>query len=210
MVALIIPAGTFYVDENSLERGPLSREQFAAIQHVKRRGEQLARDHPEIADLYRDRGKNLVARDIAQHYFSDNHLRFKVNQGAVSYALRILIGPEELAELNCEKRVKSLEALFPQGFNSEQFREHCRRASLLRHQSGIGVDATAMTRGRGFTPWTREERTYAKTHYNPQTNNYIEIARQLNALFHDGKELRSPKSTYDMIRYETRRKNSNV
>ena len=102
-----------------------------------------------------------------------------------------------------------MEDLFPEGFGSERFKEHCRRASTIRHEKGIGVDSAAMILGRGLSPWTLEERVYVHAYYNSRVKNYTEIAEQLNEKYHSGKEVRTPKSIYDMLRYDTRRKQQN-
>ena len=148
----IIPAGTFYAED------PISESQVRAIALVHKLGEELAQNNPEIADIYRNKEKNLTAGGIAEMYLSDYDAYPNVCRNAVSYALRKLMPKEELSKIAHERRVRSIEDLFG-GFDTKKFTEHCREAARIRHQT-VGVDAAAMTRGRGFVPWTSEERQY--------------------------------------------------
>ncbi|MEK6818788.1 MAG: hypothetical protein AABY10_02540, partial [Nanoarchaeota archaeon] len=69
-----------------------------------------------------------------------------------------------------------------------------------------GVDAAAMTRGRGFVPWTSEERQYVLSLFDPNKRNYSEIIEKVNSQFHNSLNVRSQKTIYDMLRYESRRR----
>ncbi|MEK6818764.1 MAG: hypothetical protein AABY10_02415, partial [Nanoarchaeota archaeon] len=96
----IIPAGTFYAED------PISESQVRAIALVHKLGEELAQNNPEIADIYRNKEKNLTAGGIAEMYLSDYDAYPNVCRNAVSYALRKLMPKEELSKIAHERRVR--------------------------------------------------------------------------------------------------------
>ncbi len=186
----ILP-GTFYASE----------EVGRAIAMVQKHGDALVRDQPGIADFYRQNPTSTYT-SLAKQFIPgtvENHP--KMAEAIVGYALRELIPAPELAELTRAKREKQLEEMLG-GFDSEEFREHCRKASKRRHELH-GTPTDAMTRGRGLIPWSDEERKYAIGQLNPARDNYEDVAKKTSEAFGN---TRTPKNVYDMIRYEARRK----
>src|SRR3989344_1530319 len=120
-----IPGGTFYSE--------LSENQVRALQLVRKIGDKLVSDHPEIADLYRQGDDFRTYLRVAAQFLSEAEQFPQVASRAVGYAVRKLIPQEELAEIRRERRAQQIEDIFD-GFDSEQFREHCRNAAHKRHE----------------------------------------------------------------------------
>jgi hypothetical protein len=202
----VIPQGTFY--------SGLTEDQVRALILVEEIGEALIEDNPEISNLYRAGEEFHTYMQIAQNYVADADAFPQVASRAVAYAIRHLIPEAELAKIRKERRTQQLEDMFG-GFDSDEFREHCRRASQIRHEMGIPVDTEAMIRARGLTPWSYEEKQYAlklseDPDYQHQTGShkgrphYQSITEALNNEFHHGDEIRYPNSVASFIR-DTRR-----
>lgn len=186
-----ILSGTFYATE----------EVGRAIAMVQKQGEILVKDHPGIADFYRQNPTSTYL-SIAQQFIpstAENHPAMA--QSIVGYALKELIPAPELAELTRTKREKQLEEMFG-GLDSETFRQHCRDASKRRHELH-GTDAEAMTRGRGLIPWSNEEREYAVSVFDKDKKDYENAAKKVSEAFGNN---RTAKNVYDMLRYEAKRK----
>jgi len=204
----LIPEGSFYSE--------LNESQVRALQLIEKIGDRLVDVHPEIADLYK-RGEDFQTYiQVALQYVPEAEQFPQVASRAVGYAIRKLIPPEELSEIRRTRSAKQLEDMFD-GFDSEQFREHCRKAAKRRHELGIGVDTEAMVRGRGRTPWTDEEKQYALVlsnnpayqHQSGQQEgrpDYALIALELNIMFHDCSEVRYANSVASFIKDVKRKK----
>lgn len=190
----ILP-GTFYANPDSEEVG-----RVRAI--MEREGSRLISEQPTLAEFYR---KNPTATysSMARQFLPVISEEFpKMAEAIIGYALKELIPRTELDELTRAKREKQLEAIFD-GFDSDEFREHCKRAVKIRHELH-GVDADAMTRGRGLIPWSKEERDYIMGEVNAGTAKDNEtLAREVSERF--GNE-RTAKNVYDMVRYQSKRK----
>jgi len=152
---------------------------------------------------------------IAEKYLNVTEQFPQVASRAVGYAIRKLIPQEELAVIRRERRAQRIKDFFD-GFDSKQFREHCRNAANRRHGLGIGVDTDAMVTARGRTPWSDDEKQYAidlsnNPDYQHQEGpnkgrlDYELIALELNIKYHDCNEVRYANSVASFIR-DTRRK----
>lgn len=189
-------------------------ERITAIRYVAQRGQWLARNHPEIADLYRNLESPYRCIDIASMFLADTDRFPDVCAKAVVYALQLLLSPEERAALTHEHR--RLQMIKRWDFTSEEWKKHCRKAAWRRHnlhRSGVNVEA--LLRGRGRVGWSREEKTtlwnLARTeddkHRGQMT--YGAIADYLNTHFHDNQPVRTANScrymVIDIRRRKTRR-----
>lgn len=202
----VIPEGTFYSE--------LSENQVRALQLVRKIGDRLVSDHPEIADLYRQGDDFRTYLKVAEQYLSEAEQFPQVASRAVGYAVRKLILQEELAEIRRKRRAQQLEDIFD-GFDSKQFREHCRNAANRRHELGIGVDTDAMVTARGRTPWSEDEKQYALNlsnnpayqHQDGQHKgrpDYELIALALNIKYHNCDEVRYTNSVASFVKYTRR------
>ena len=200
-MGFLIVKGTFFSE------GYLDEHQVRAIKLVEKIGKKLIMFHPEIADLYRRGGNFETQEAIAEKYVYCYSAYPGLATAAVCYAIRNLIPEEERKEINRIRNTKRLETTLG-GFDSDRFKEHCRNAARRRHELGIPVDADAMILGRGFVPWSKEERKYVINIVYSGNSDYEDISRDLNSRFHKGEEVRNKKSVYDMVRYEARRKNN--
>ena len=79
----IIPEGTFYSD--------LTENQVRALQLVRKIGERLVSEHPEIADLYRQGDDFRTYLKVAEQYLTEAEQFPQVASRAVGYAVRKLI-----------------------------------------------------------------------------------------------------------------------
>ncbi|MEK6894407.1 MAG: hypothetical protein AABX10_03005 [Nanoarchaeota archaeon] len=182
--------GTFYVGE----------EIGRAIAVIQKEGDRLVNDQPGIADFYRQNPISTYL-SLAQQFIpgtAENHPNMA--QAIVGYALKELIPAPELAEFTRAKRENQLEAMFG-SLDSEAFVEHCKRASKRRHELH-GTNADAMTRGRGLTPWSSEERAYTVGVFNKDKKDYEFAAKKVSEVFGNN---RTAKNVYDMLRYEAKR-----
>lgn len=201
----------FDIDDSNAPK-EITEAQHAAMEMAQRIGHKLAQEHPEIADIYRGslRKKNseiLRYIDLAREYLSmERFINPVTARQAVGYAIRELLSDDEIREIRRFRRTKQLENMFG-GFDSEVFRNHCRRAAAIRVQNGDlhNIDIDKLTKARGFVPWSGEERKYA-IYCLDRGLSYNQIVSELNARFHQGKEIRNPKSLYDMARYDSKRK----
>ena len=201
-----IPKGSFHAD--------LDDEQIRAMIFQERIGEELAKNYPEIVDLYRDIENYQTLAQIAAQYVSPEHSK-EVKRHAVAYAVKQLIDADELRELQDQRKRRALEVQVG-GFDNPEFRERCRNALKRRMELGIVPDMTNAIRNRGLTPWTNDEREYAKTlanlpEYQHQRKDiegipdYGLIALDLNITFHDCNEIRTAKTTSEQLRYLNRK-----
>lgn len=198
VATLYVPAGVFLAEQE------WTNERIAAIGFVEKRGKELIARHPEIAETYR-KFPNLCYEDLAVMYMGgEAEAHPGVARKAVGYALKRLMSQEELAILTHNKRRDLLE-IRTGGYDSEKFIERCRKAWQRKKELGQMNNPEAMTRGRGFIPWSKEERAFALSKLNSTRNNYDEVAQQTNAQFNAN---RTGKTVYDMVRYESRRKNN--
>lgn len=89
-----------------IKRFKLDSRIVRTIAFVKKRGEQLAEDFPEIADMYRE-GDTLM--DIARRVNTDIHISERVAETSVYEALKELIDEEELRELGRSHSLTDIE-----------------------------------------------------------------------------------------------------
>jgi hypothetical protein len=202
----IIPYGTF--------NSELTEEQVRALELIRKIGEILVHNNPEIAELYRKGEEFATYLQIAKAYVPDAEEFPGVASRAVGFAIRKLIPREELDRITKQRSAENLEEIFG-GFNTECFKAHCVKAARKRHELDIGVDVAAMIRGRGRTPWSEEEKQCAlglsqSSEYQHTegsiagTPNYALIAAKLNSLYHDCSRVRYANSVASFIR-DTRR-----
>ncbi|OGH88339.1 MAG: hypothetical protein A3J93_04775 [Candidatus Magasanikbacteria bacterium RIFOXYC2_FULL_42_28] len=118
-----IPAGTFYAEGND----ELTRERILAIQLVEEIGNQLAIEHPEINEIYKNPSLRLI--DIAYQFFPREYVdQFpEVCNKAVGYAIRQLNTAEEQAELTRQHRQHIAALNFNLG--SAEFIAQCKEAA---------------------------------------------------------------------------------
>jgi len=199
-----VPQGAYFAD--------LSDEQIRAIGLGRRIGKGLAKENPEIAELYRNLDNFQTLNQIAESYVSSRH-SLEVARHAIAYALRILIPEGELRELQAARDRRALEIQVG-GFDSEQARERA-YAAWKKRQEIYGAPLEALIRGRGQTPWTKDERNllYALLHdttYRKPTGgpDYELIALELNIQLHDSEEVRTEKTVGNYYR-DLRRKARN-
>ncbi len=190
-----IPEGTFHAD--------YTPEQAAAIRRAREIGARLAATTPQLATDYEDPTRSNL--DLARIYIPEDAEEFpQVAAKAIGYAIRRLLPPDKLAELTRLHRKHLLEQQTGES-GSEARTQHNRGAAIARHEQGIPVDAAAMTRGRGLTPWTVDEATIAiELSEDPQYRNgdrvdWKNIAEVINASFHE-ESPRTGKSVYDVVR----------
>lgn len=190
-----IPEGTFHAD--------YTPEQVAAIRKAREIGARLAATTPQLASDYEDSTRSNL--DLARIYIPQDAEEFpNVAAKAIGYAIRRLLPPDKLAELTRLHRKHLLEQQAGEP-GSEERREHNQAAAIARHEQGVPVDAAAMTRGRGLTPWTVDEATIAiELSEDPQYRNgdrvdWKRISGVLNASFHE-ESPRTGKSVYDVVR----------
>ncbi|MFC1721759.1 hypothetical protein ACFL0Z_02505 [Patescibacteria group bacterium] len=200
-----IVAGIFFSDFD--RDSDLTGSQVRAIQLVEKIGTRLAKEHPEIVELYRSSGDFQRYIDIAFQYISEAEMYPGVASKAVGYAMRLLMSKEERRRLSNERHAQRIKKFFG-GFDSKKFRDHCRAASKRRHELGIGVDVDALLKGRGRTRWSEEEKEYTlRLVQNPDYQhfrgrpNYELIALELNIMFHDCEEIRYTNSVASFIRH---------
>jgi hypothetical protein len=195
MEMIVIPPGTFFAMEPN---------QIAAMLHVERLGNQLATDHPELGTLYRDTTVAFSARELGQRLLPvEAAISVEVVEAAVSYAVRLLLPEAERRELTRMRRSIAMRDKWD--FDSPEWREHCRQASVARHAKH-GVDVNAMLSARGLTAWTSEEKKFlwevahSDTYRSPNGHaDYSKIAHEINRRFHGGKEIRYRISCSSMV-----------
>ncbi|EKE06908.1 MAG: hypothetical protein ACD_18C00240G0001 [uncultured bacterium] len=124
----------------------MTPEKAFAIQLVHEIGDQLAIEHPEIAELYKNPFLRLI--DIARQVFPKEYIdQFpEVYTKAVGWAIRQLNPAEEQADLTRQHRQATAETNF--GLDTPDFIRQCKEAAKRRHEMH-GVDTEAMIRGRG-------------------------------------------------------------
>lgn len=164
----------------------------------------LLEEHPEIADLYRDTSltkaeiAKLVAPDLAEIFPS-------ATRAAVGNVLSELI-PAEERKLIASRRQSDVLSRRIANMEDEDFKAHQREAARQRHLK-VGVNSEVMTRGKGITPWTEQERMFAiflstqPDYQHPNGNNkgkviQNKVAEALNVTFHNSE----PKRDRDSIR----------
>lgn len=196
-----IPVGTFLAGEYTPDR-------ISAIHRAISRGHEFLRtDAERIAEMYR---KGNTQLEIAQ-FLDPQYAKKWPDQAevAIGYVVRKLIPRDERLIITSERSRKQLmENLGGKG--SEKYLQHQREASKQRHNQGIPVDADAMIRGRGFTPWTAEERQFvfelldqSKDYKKPDLQLIAEI---INEIYHENQPVWNAKKVYDMVRYEEKRR----
>ncbi len=195
-----VPVGTYYAGE--------TEEQRSAMELQRRVGVELARQNPEIANLYRSLHDYTRVEEIAEMYISSIHSK-EVARHAVSYALSLLIPQRELAELRNARQRRKLE-IEVGGFESEECKLRARKGWEKR-QEMYGTPLEALIKGRGQVPWSSEERatlyelTESKKYRKPSnTPDYERIAAEINNRFHEG-DVRTGKSISNYYR-DLRRK----
>ena len=207
----IIPPGTFFSAETP--------EQIAAMRRAIEFGDQIAEEHPEVADMYRDIENGLSNFEIGKILYQElgrdpsmaEHLRV-----AVGHAIRKLIPKSELLVITRRRRAIILRKNM--GEEAEEFRKHQREAAQKRHELGIKVDVKAMIEGAGRTSWTDEEREMVlgqminDPYYQLQEGqwkghqNYDLIAEELNDIYHDGRQIRYANSVASLVHDAHRKK----
>ena len=200
-----VPEGTYQAAETP--------EQIVAMKLTQKIGSRLAQEHPEIADLYRQGGNFARCIDIAREYFpEDPESHMEVCKKAVTYALGLLMPEAERAKIRKERKLTRMETWFKGGFEGEAFREHCRKARMIKEIKGIRTDMKLLIEGRGQIPWTEEERSaLLNLIKNPDFQwkwgipNFGLIAEEINKRFHDRKEVRTQKSVGNYNRDLTRK-----
>lgn len=205
-----IPTGTFYAEGND----ELTKERILAIQLVEEIGNQLALEHPEVAEIYKDPTLRLI--DIAKHILPQDYVNQypEVCSKAVGWAIRHLNPADEQANLTRQHRRHSAELNFD--FSNPDFITQCKEAAKKRHELH-GVDTEAMIRGRGREPWSLAEKALLNdlvinSDFQHQagsikgTPNYEKIAKELNRLFYNAKEVRTTNSVGSLVRDSRRKK----
>lgn len=204
-----IPRGTFF-------SGEYTRKRVAAIRRIIVLGRELAKSHPEVADMYRAINHSDPNRyiDIAKEFIpeiAETHPSFASR--VVGYAVRQLIPIEEQAELTAKHKAKSLEKHLG-GYGSEKHLKHQKNAARERHAKGIGVNVEAMLKGRGKIGWSEEEKKMVLELmiYDPEFQhqkgpqkgrpNYKVIAEVLNDMYHGGRPVRYANSILSLVSHD--------
>lgn len=191
----VVPEGLYFADDEEF----YSYTKIKAIQWTAEIGEALAKKHPEMADLYRDREQPKTYMDIAKIYIPDIADRYpSVAKKAVGEAVRRLIPESEQQELTAFHQAHSIEKWCD--FGSEEFRKQCTEAWRIR-QGKYGTPVEALIRGRGQIPWSEEEKARLlelsdDPHYQHLRGrpNYKKIAEALDSEFHSSKGIRNQKT----------------
>ncbi len=92
--------------------GTLTREQVRALDLSKNLGKKLAREHPEIADKYRE-GKTL--KEIEEYARNYNVNSEDVARAALHYALKQILGEKERKRLARGHRTKIAQEMYREG-----------------------------------------------------------------------------------------------
>lgn len=177
----------------------LSRKSIAVLRTANALTPILLKEHPEIADLYRD--PSLSWTDIANRVVPDLAAIFpSATRVAVINVIRELIPQEEREKISTQRRHELQKRTF-NNMSDEEFKAHQREAARQRHLKA-SVDSEAMTRGRGIEPWTEHERMFAiflstqlDCQYPEGTRhrglvNPNKVADALNSAFHNGESMR--------------------
>ena len=201
-----IPPGVFWGTND------YTPKRIAAMHRVQHLGSLLAAEHPEIADLYCDVERALTCLEIARRFIPQDEITRSpdVAAKAVVFALGLLLPEDERRAITHERRRRHIRARWD--FTSEEFRNHCRIASCIRHEKH-GVNVGAMLRGRGRIGWTQEEKRLlaelvsSGAFQNASGNaDYGRIAQHLNTLFHEGRWVRYTNSCRSMMADARRKK----
>lgn len=218
--------GIFLVGVNLIYQAPEVvtitdyQKRKAAIKRAREIGAVMAREHPEIADLYRGGGDFERYIDIAREYMGKEAEEFpQVCGKAIGYAVRELMSPAERSKIKASRNTKRLEKMFG-GFDSEEFRKHCVRARQIKEKRGIKTPINSLIKGRGQTPWYSEEQKEAIRLINePEYQlteskhrgkpNYEMIAERLNVNYHNSNKIRSKSSVGNYVRDLRRQKKIN-
>lgn len=205
-----VPKGSYFAS------GKYPPKKVSAIQWAIEIGNNLAKTHPEIADFYRDTKDFRSYLEIAQMYIPEiAEKRPMVASKAIGYAVRQLIPTEEQEKLTSLHRADTLDSWVSR-FTEEEWRGTSKRGWQKR-QEMYGTPLEALIRGRGQIPWSDEERedlfysiNNPKCHHqsghlagHPDFN---KIAPELNTKFHQGENVRTPKSVRNYTT-DLRRKN---
>jgi hypothetical protein len=200
-MAVTLPEGSFHAN--------LDGDQIRALELVRKLGERLVSENPEIADYYRDRQHIRTHLDIAKMVIPDVAEMFpEVAKKSVGYALRKLVPLVERMEiLHMRKQLAAAK-------NFDHSSEVQRQKSLIRHKLH-GVDVNAMLEARGRTPWTADEKEVTRSlaedasYLTPGgAPDYNRIAQTLNDRFHGGKVVRYENSVASFIKDQRRKKTS--
>lgn len=187
-------------------------------------GAELAEQHPEIAEHYRDVERLPTQSDIARLFLPETFTqspRFAAT--IVGKALRLLIPDDERKRLVKERTSKlfrtgqaQLALARRSSMTDEDFREHQRNAALARHKKSPTIEA--MIKARGQVPWGKHEKILVydilinDPDYQVQQGrqkglpNYQKLADEVNMLFHEGEEVRTAKLVSSMVRDERRKR----
>ncbi len=205
-----VPKGSYFASND------YSPERVAAIQWAIEIGKTLAKTHLEIANLYRDTHDFKSYLEIARMYIPEIAERNPiVASKAVGYAVRQLIPAEEQEKLTSLHRADALDSWVSR-ISEEDWREQS-RTGWQKRQEMYGAPIEALIRGRGQIPWPNEEREYLldlinNVEYQHQSGHqaghpdFSKIAPELNTKYHQGENVRTPKSVRNYTT-DLRRKN---
>jgi len=192
----------------------MTLERSLAIKFVEEIGDQVAFEHPEIVELYKNPANRLI--DIAYEVLPKDYVdQFpEVCSKAVGYAIRKINPRAEQRDLTRQHRKHVIEKTFD--FNSPEFIEQCQRAAKKRHEL-YPVDIEVMIRARGREPWNSSERELVNdllnnSDFQHQTGSikgypdHQKIADELNQRFHNNKKIRTANSVGSLVRDMRRKK----
>ena len=159
------------------------------------KGQELARMHPEIADLYKGPSGNpdqgLTYREIARRVMPDSH----VETGAciVRYAMKHLLSKKELTHYG---RLHKPRALTPE----------VRRRAAANQPIEVRVEGGKENiRRRGFTPWANDELSdvfgmMANPDYvTPKGLDNKRMGKELDERYHEGEGVRDAESVSRLV-----------
>lgn len=193
----------------------LSLKRKAAIRKTQEIATQLARDVPEIADLYRQQPR-LRRADIARLYIPDEYeINQEIATGAVGQALRRLMPGAELDELvKLHKDEYEQKRKDEDYYTSKEHRQRSRKGGQARtniEREQMAALSNSMNKAQGRTVWSAEEKAYVlrlvdDPDYRHQSGrvqrypDYQRIADEVNERFHTGKEVRTARSVSINVR----------
>jgi hypothetical protein len=187
--------------------GDFDRSQVTAIKLGRRLGERIAAEHPRVADEYRA-GQSYAEIAATIPGLVEAARSPRIAAGAVGFAVRELIGIDELRRLMTQHRRATL-ARTSGGFGTEEGRDFSSRAGR-RNVELHGIDTDRMTRAKGCEPWSATERAtalqlLADPAYRHARGSgrgwpdYARIAEALNREYHGGRAVRSVPSVKCML-----------
>ncbi|MCL4366293.1 hypothetical protein M1437_03640 [Patescibacteria group bacterium] len=145
-------------DGRSIGAQGYSKSQLAAVRFSFAIGERLAKQHPEIADIYRTAGAQTRFLEIAEEFIPEVVQKSPdVAMSAVGKALRILVPEEEREQITASLRGERLMIRLG-GRNSNTHLEHQRKAARAKKAKGIIPDPANLIEANGFIAWSSAER----------------------------------------------------